>query len=411
MNIIDIIEKKKDGKSLSLEELDFAFNGYMNDSVKDYQMSSLLMAICLNGMDEEEVFNLTDIFIKSGDVLDLSSISGIKVDKHSTGGVGDKVTLVVGPIVSSFDIPFAKMCGRGLGHTGGTIDKLESIPGFNVSLSEEEFIKQVRDINIAITSQTKDLTPMDKKIYALRDTTGTAKSIPLIASSVMSKKIASGADKILIDITLGSGALINKKSDALYLRDLMLKVGKKYNREVRTIITDMNSPLGSCIGNSLEVLEAMEILQGKGEGYIVEVCREIASELVSMGKNIDIEEAKRLVMMSINNGSAYNKFLELINYQHGNINKLTVSNKKVPIKSIKSGTLKEIDCYKIGVISTRVGAGREKLDALIDYGAGIVLDKKVGDYINKDELLCTIYLGKDREESSYNDILDAFIIE
>ena len=411
MNIIDIIEKKKDGNKLSYEELEFSFNGYMKDEVKDYQMSSLLMAICINGMDEEEVFNLTDLFIKSGNILDLSSIPGIKVDKHSTGGVGDKVTLVVGPIVSSLGIPFAKMCGRGLGYTGGTIDKLESIPGFNVSLSEEEFIKQVKNISIAITSQTKQLTPMDKKIYALRDITGTAKSIPLIASSVMSKKIASGADKILIDITLGSGALINKKIDALYLSDLMIKIGKKYNREVRTIITDMNSPLGKCIGNSLEVKEAMDILQGKGEGYIVEVCKSIASELVSMGKNIDIEEAKKLVEMSINSGSAYNKFLELINYQHGNINKLTVSDRVFPIKSVKSGILKEIDCYKIGIISARVGVGKENLDDVLDYGAGIVLDKKLGDYINKDDLLCTIYLGKSRDNSSYNDILDAFIIE
>ena len=411
MNIIEIIEKKKDKKELTLGELDYAFNGYMNKEVKNYQMSSLLMAICINGMTDEEVFNLTDIFIRSGDILDLSSIPGIKVDKHSTGGVGDKVTLVVGPIVASCGIPFAKMCGRGLGHTGGTIDKLESIPNFNVSLTEEQFIKEVKNIGIAITSQTKDLTPMDKEIYALRDITGTAKSIPLIASSVMSKKIASGADKILIDITLGSGALINKKSDALYLSDLMIKIGKKYNREVRTIITDMNAPLGKCVGNALEVKEAIKILQGKGSGYIIKVCKSIASNLVSMGKNISLKEAERLVEESINTGKAYNKFLELVKYQHGQIDKLTVSNNIVSIKSEKSGILKEIDCYKIGIISTRVGAGKETLDDQIDYGSGIVLEKSLGDRINKNDILCTIYLGKDKESSSYSDILEAFIIE
>ena len=411
MNIIEIIEKKKDKKELTLEELDYAFNGYMNKEVKNYQMSSLLMAICINGMTDEEVFNLTDIFIRSGDILDLSSIPGIKVDKHSTGGVGDKVTLVVGPIVASCGIPFAKMCGRGLGHTGGTIDKLESIPNFNVSLTEEQFIKEVKNIGIAITSQTKDLTPMDKEIYALRDITGTAKSIPLIASSVMSKKIASGADKILIDITLGSGALINKKSDALYLSDLMIKIGKKYNREVRTIITDMNAPLGKCVGNALEVKEAIKILQGKGSGYIIKVCKSIASNLVSMGKNISLKEAERLVEESINTGKAYNKFLELVKHQHGQIDKLIVSNNIISIKSEKSGILKEIDCYKIGIISTRVGAGKEILDDQIDYGSGIVLEKSLGDRINKNDILCTIYLGKDKESSSYSDILEAFIIE
>ena len=410
MNIIDIIKKKKDNKELSLEELDYAFNGYMKGIVPNYQMSSLLMAITINGMSDNEILNLTDLFIKSGDTLDLSSIPGIKVDKHSTGGVGDKVTLVVGPIVASLGIPFAKMCGRGLGHTGGTIDKLESIPGFNVSLTEDEFIKEVKDINIAITSQTKDLTPMDKEIYALRDITGTAESIPLIASSVMSKKIASGADKILIDITLGSGALIKTIDDATSLKELMIKIGEKYNREVRCIITDMNAPLGKNIGNALEVVEAIDILNGKGTGYIVDVCKSIASELVSMGKNISNEEALELVEESINSGKAYNKFLELIKYQCGRIEDLSLSNKKIEVRSNKSGILKEINCYKIGLISKNVGAGRNTKDDKIDYGAGIVLEKEVGDSININDLLCTIYLGDNKDETTYSDILDAFII-
>ena len=262
-NIIDIINKKRLKQKLNREELYFAFDGYLKGEIPDYQMSSLLMAICINDMSDEEIFDLTDIFINSGEQLDLSLVEGVKVDKHSTGGVGDKTTLIVAPIVAACGVKIAKMSGRGLGFTGGTIDKLESISGFNVSLTDQEFINQLNDINVAISSQTADLTPMDKAVYALRDVTATVESVPLIAVSIMSKKIASNADKILIDIKLGSGALIKTREDAERLSEIMIKIGNAYKREVRTVITNMEAPLGNNIGNSLEVLEAINILDGK----------------------------------------------------------------------------------------------------------------------------------------------------
>ena len=261
--ILEIINKKRLGKELSYSELDYFFNGYLDGKIADYQMSSLLMAICINGMSDEEIFALTKIFIDSGDVLDFSDIPGIKVDKHSTGGIGDKTTLVIGPIVASCGVPVIKMSGRGLGYTGGTIDKLESIPGYRVDLNDKELIKQVHDIGIVVTGQTGDLVPMDKVIYALRDVTATVSSIPLIASSIMSKKIAGGADKILIDIKVGDGALLRTKEEAKKLASIMKKIGKVYNREVQCVVSDMNIPLGTSVGNSLEVLEAMDVLYGK----------------------------------------------------------------------------------------------------------------------------------------------------
>ena len=298
MNIIDIINKKRLKQELTREEMEYAFNGYLNKDVKDYQMSSLLMAICINGMTDPEIFALTDIFLKSGDRLDLTMIPGIKIDKHSTGGVGDKVTLIIGPIVSSLGVPVPKMSGRGLGHTGGTIDKLESIKGFNVNLTEEEFIKQIQEIGFAVTAQTKNLCPMDKVIYALRDVTGTVSSIPLIASSIMSKKLAGGADKILLDVKCGNGALMQNKEDAERLADIMTRIGKYYDREVKCEITDMNSPLGDNIGNSLEVIEAMEVLKGIGPNDITEVCIQLAANIVSSGLEIEydyFEEFKRIL--------------------------------------------------------------------------------------------------------------------
>lgn len=408
MTIVDVINDKQAGKKLTKEQLTFAFNGYIKKEIADYQMASLLMAICIRGMSDEEVFDLTELFINSGKVLDLSSIEGIKVDKHSTGGVGDKVTLIIGPIVASCGVPFAKMCGRGLGHTGGTIDKLESIPGFNVSLKPDEFVDQIKKIGIAITSQTNDLTPMDKEIYSLRDATGTADSVPLIAASVMSKKIASGADKIIIDITLGSGALIRSRKDAEHLSQLVKKIGAKYNREVRTIISDMNTPLGRTVGNAIEIQEAMEVLQGRSSGYIVDVCRDIASQLISMGRNISVVDALQLVDESIESGVAYQKFLQLVKYQNGRIDELKVSDKIVKIKSKSEGTLKSIDCYKIGVISGRLGAGRKTLEDELDYGVGIKIEKELGDEVKRGDHLCTLYIGNNKD---YDDILHCFVIE
>ena len=394
MNTIDIINKKRVGEKLSKVELDYVFNGYLNGIVKDYQMSSLLMAICINGMTDEEVFDLVDIFIKSGDVLDLSMIPGVKVDKHSTGGVGDKVSLIIGPIVASCGVPVPKMSGRGLGHTGGTIDKLESIPGFNVNLTDEEFINQVKNIGLAITGQTKNLCPLDKVIYALRDVTGTVSSIPLIATSIMSKKIAGGADKILLDVKVGDGALMKEMDEAKALASLMEKIGKFYNKEVVCEITDMNTPLGDNIGNALEVVEAVDILRGK-ESHLRDLCIDVSSKMISMSKGISVLEAKKEVMESLNSGRAYSKFIEFVKYQGGNIHGLKVSGKTIEVKSKRSGTITKIRALNLGKLSVSLGAGRMSKEDTIDYTVGIVLNKHVGDVVNVDDTLCTLYVNND----------------
>lgn len=407
--ILEIINKKRLGKELSYKELDYFFNGYLNGDIADYQMSSLLMAICINGMTDEEIFALTKIFIDSGDILDFSDIPGIKVDKHSTGGIGDKTTLVIAPIVASLGVPVIKMSGRGLGYTGGTIDKLESIPGYRVDLSDEEIIKQVHDIGVVITGQTACLAPMDKVIYALRDVTGTVSSIPLIASSVMSKKIASGADKILIDIKVGNGALLQTKKDAEKLSDLMKKIGKVYNREVRCIISDMNTPLGKCIGNGLEVLEAIDILKGKEkDNNLYNLCIELSSEMVSMGLNISLDEAKELVIDSIANGSAYNKFTELVKSQNGNIEGIKVSNNTYKIKSKYNGTINKINALELGKLSLSLGAGKINIKDKIDYGVGIKLNKLVGDTVKKGDVLATLYINNNKFDVNVDSI---FVIE
>ena len=391
MNIVEIINKKRIKESLTKEELSYAFNGYLNNDVKDYQMSSLLMAICINGMEKREIFDLVDIFIKSGDVLDLSMIPGIKVDKHSTGGVGDKVTLIIGPIVASCNVSVPKMSGRGLGHTGGTIDKLESIKGFNVNLTEEEFISQVKNIGIAITGQTKSLCPMDKVIYALRDVTGTVASIPLIATSIMSKKIAGGADKILLDVKVGDGALMKNMADAKKLAELMKEIGEYYHREVVYEITDMNTPLGDNIGNSLEVIEAMDILNGK-KGHLRDLCIDVSAKMVSMAKNIDLLKAKKEVIHVLDSGIAFKKFLEFVKAQGGDIASLEVSTKTVDIKSLKDGKLVKIKALKLGELSLLLGAGRVNKEDKIDYSVGIVLKKHLNDSIKVGDVLCTLYV-------------------
>lgn len=397
--ILDIINKKRLGKELSYEELDFFFNGYLDGKVADYQMSSLLMAICINGMTDEEIYALTKIFIDSGDVLDFSDIPGIKVDKHSTGGIGDKTTLVIAPIAAACGVPIIKMSGRGLGYTGGTIDKLESIPGYRIDLTDEEIIKQVHEIGIVVTGQTGDLVPMDKVIYALRDVTSTVSSIPLIASSIMSKKIASGADKIIIDIKVGNGALLQTKDDAKKLSSLMKKIGSFYNREVHTIISDMNAPLGYAVGNSLEVLEAIDVLKGKEkDNHFVDLCIELASDMVSMGKNISIEEARKLVLDAIDSKKAYKKFLELVEYQHGDIKGIKVSEKTYKIKAERSGTIKKINALEVGKLSLNLGAGKVSIKDKIDYTVGVKLNFEVGDVVDKGDVLATIYYNKKNPE-------------
>ncbi len=403
--IVDIINKKRLGLVLTYDEMYFIFNGYLNGNVKDYQMSSLLMAICINGMNDDEVFALTKIFIESGDVLDFSNIPGIKVDKHSTGGIGDKTTLVIAPIVASIGIPVVKMSGRGLGYTGGTIDKLESIKGFRIDLSDDEVLEQVRKIGVVVTGQTANLVPMDKVIYALRDVTATVSSIPLIASSIMSKKIAAGADKILIDIKVGDGALLQSMEDAKKLSELMIKIGEFYGREVRTKISDMNVPLGRAIGNSLEVLEAISVLKGEdGHNNLTNLCVELASEMVSMGKNISYEEARKLVLENIENGKAYQKFLEMVRYQGGSIDSLSVSSNKQEIVANRDGVVKNIDALKLGKLSVSLGAGRESKEDKIDYSVGIYLNKLVGDSVVKGDVIATVYKKTDDLDISFEGI-------
>ena len=403
--IVDIINKKRLGLELSYSELDFFFNGYLKGKVKDYQMSSLLMAICINGMTDDEIFSLTKIFIDSGDILDFSEIPGIKVDKHSTGGVGDKTTLIIAPIVASLGIPVVKMSGRGLGYTGGTIDKLESIKGFNIALSDNEVFNQVKKIGVVVTGQTADLAPMDKAIYALRDVTGTVSSIPLIASSIMSKKIAAGADKILIDIKVGDGALLQKKSDANKLSDLMKKIGKFYNREVRTIISDMNVPLGHAIGNSIEVMEAIKVLKGEEvNNNLVDLCIELATEMVSMCNNIDRTVAYDEVVDSIKSGKAYNKFLELVKAQGGKIDSLRLSDDSIEIIATEAGVVRKIDALELGKLSVKLGAGRVSKEDKIDYNVGIYLNKLVGDTVKKGDLLATVYVNKNIKLDEFDDI-------
>ena len=391
-NIIDIINKKRLKQKLNREELYFAFDGYLKGEIPDYQMSSLLMAICINDMSDEEIFDLTDIFINSGEQLDLSLVEGVKVEQHSTGAVGDKTTLIVAPIVAACGVKIAKMSGRGLGFTGGTIDKLESISGFNVSLTDQEFINQLNDINVAISSQTANLTPMDKVVYALRDVTATVESIPLIAVSIM------------------SGALIKTREDAERLSEIMIKIGNAYKREVRTVITNMEAPLGNNIGNSLEVLEAINILDGKEQNYLSELCILLSSKLISMAKGVEEQAAKMMVLDAISTKAALNKFYELVKRQGGDISSLKTSDDIVEIRSVTSGEIKEINAYDIGILARNLGAGRLSKEDEIDHSVGIVLEKSVGDKVNIGDILCKLYVNK-KSTYTVKEVLDSFIIE
>lgn len=400
MNIKDIIIKKKDKKELTHEEIKYVIDNYMNDNIKDYQMSSLLMAILLNGMSFDETFYLTNEMLNSGDRIDLSKIDGIKLDKHSTGGVGDKTSFVVLPLVAASGIKIAKMSGRGLGYTGGTIDKLESIEGFNINLSEEDFIKQVNDINLALVSQSGNLVPADKKIYALRDVTGTTDSIPLIASSIMSKKLASGADKILLDVKVGKGAFMKNIDDARKLAKTMVEIGKRFNKEVVALITNMDYPLGNTIGNALEVEEAIEILNGKGNKNFTDLCLIISSYMVSMGKKISIDEAFNIVKEKFDSKEGLNKLYEFISYQGGDLNKLKINDSYISIYSDKDGYITDIDTLYLAMLCTNLGAGRNKKDDILDLSAGIRLVKNINDKVNKNDEIMRVYSKKeiDKEE-------------
>lgn len=407
MNIIDVINKKRKGKELSYEELDYAFNGYLNKRVEDYQMSSLLMTIVINGMTLKETIDLTDIFIKSGSVCDLSDV-GLCVDKHSTGGIGDTTTLVVGPIVAACGVKMAKISGRGLGITGGTIDKLESIPKFNVNLTEKQFKEGLKTIGFVNSSQTSNLVPLDKIVYNLRNNSGTTESIPLIVSSIMSKKIASGADIILIDIKVGKGALIKTKKDAELMSKWMKEIGKRYNKKVVTLITDMNIPLSNCIGNALEVEEAIHTLKGD-KNRLYDVSKEIATILISLAKKVTMSEADEMVDEVIRNKKAYNKFLEFVRFQGGDIKKLKIDAKVKVVKAEKAGILKTINAEKIGMLSLKLGAGKINDKQKIDYSAGVKLYKNVGDKVKVGEILATLYTNKNIKLS--NEDINCFVIE
>ena len=403
MNIIDIITKKAKKEELTKDEIDYFVNNYVSGKIKDYQMSSLLMAIKINGMSFDETYNLTVSMLNSGDKIDLSSIDGIVVDKHSTGGVGDKTSLVVLPIVASLGVKIAKMSGRSLGYTGGTIDKLESIPNFNVELDFDKFISNVNSINLALVSQTKNLVPADKKIYALRDVTGTTESIPLIASSIMSKKLASGSDKILLDVKVGKGAFMKNINDARILAKTMVDIGNKFGKETIAVITNMNYPLGYTIGNSLEVLEAIDTLKGNGEENFTKLCLLLSSYMVSMGKNIDINEAYDLVLKKYNSEEPLNKLYDFIKMQGGNIDKIPVSNDVINIISDKTGFITDIDTLKLAMLCNSLGAGKTNKDDIINPRVGIKLLKQINDSVKTGDVLMKVYTEKEINELDYLD--------
>lgn len=405
MNILDIIAKKRDKYELTKEEIEYFVTEYTNGNITDYQAAALVMAIYINSMNEREITDLTLAMAYSGDVLDLS-VLGEVVDKHSTGGVGDKITLVLMPIVASLGIPVAKMSGRGLGFTGGTVDKLESIPGYNTSVDVEEFIKNVQNTGISLIGQTLNLAPADKKLYALRDCISCTESIPLIASSIMSKKIAAGANKIVIDVTCGSGAFMKDIEEAKKLADLMTKIGKLAGKETVCVITDMNEPVGYAVGNTLEVIEAVEILKGNIMPRDVKnIITELGSNMLLLaGKVKDVEEGKEKILENIRNGLAYKKFIELVSNQGGDITYIEDTNKFekakyiLPIIANKSGEITKLDAENIGKMSVYLGAGRMKKEDKIDMTVGFVFDKKVGDKVEIGETLGYIH-ANDKEKA------------
>ncbi len=397
--MVDIIIKKRNGEVLSEEEIGFVIDGYVKGEIPDYQMSALLMAIYFRGMNIEETVTLTKKMAYSGKVLDLSPIPGIKVDKHSTGGVGDKTTLIFAPLIASMGYSVAKMSGRSLGHTGGTIDKLESIPGFKTSMKDEEFIKQVKEVGIAIVGQTEDLVPADKKIYALRDVTGTVDSIPLIASSVMSKKIASGSNVIVLDVKVGRGAFIKDIDSARELAKIMVGIGKGLGRKIIAVISQMDQPLGFAIGNSLEVMEAIETLKGRGPEDLTELVVTLATETLRL-ISVDYENnvnIKAKVREQLNSGKALAKFKEMIKAQGGDVKIVDdyspLLNAKIQkeIYSLEGGYVEDVDAYKVALSVMALGAGREKKEDKIDLSVGIRLYKKIGDKIEKNEPIVTFY--------------------
>ncbi len=417
MRMVDIIERKRDGVTLSDAEIRFFVEGYTKGEIPDYQASSFAMATLFRGMNKEEIATLTDAMMHSGDVIDLSSIKGVKVDKHSTGGVGDKTSLALGPLVAACGAKVAKMSGRGLGHTGGTLDKMESIPGMKIEVNEEDFIKQVNEIGIAIIGQTKKLVPADKKLYALRDVTGTVESIPLIASSIMSKKLASGSDAILLDVKFGRGAFMKTLDSAKELAETMVEIGDSLKRDTRAIITDMNQPLGLAVGNALEVKEAIDTLNGHGPKDFVELVRNAGSIMLQQaGIAKDMEDGYRLIDNAIADRSGLEKLKALVKAQGGDESYITnpeqfpVAKNIVEIKSDVAGYVERIDSLEIGLSAMRLGAGRETMADKIDMSAGILLKKKVGDKVEVGEVLALAHTNHESFAKELEDIRHAFNI-
>lgn len=416
MRMEEIIEHKRDGLELSQQEIHFFIKNYVDNKIPDYQASALLMAIYLKGMNDKETALLTEEMRVSGDVWDLSDVPGLKVDKHSTGGVGDKVSLVLGPMVASCGAKLAKMSGRGLGHTGGTLDKLESIPNFDIFETKEEFKKQIQEVGMAIIGQNKDIDPADKKLYALRDVTGTVSSMPLIASSIMSKKLASGADCILLDVKYGSGAFMKTKKDAKKLAEIMINIGRHLGKDVRAEVTDMDQPLGYAVGNNLEIKEVIETLHNRGPKDLTKLCLDSGSIMLVQAKLFrDKKEARKALLKNLKNGKAFEKFVEFVKAQKGDASyildpsKFEVAKNIIPIYSNKEGVIKRIDALTIGKSSMKLGGGRERIEDTIDMSAGIILNKKIGDFVKNNELLATLYTNKEDFEEIKLDVLNAFM--
>lgn len=409
--MIDIIEKKRDGLVLSKEEIEFFVNGYVKSEIPDYQVSALLMAIYLNGLNESETSLLTACMAHSGDIMDLSEIDGIKVDKHSTGGVGDKTTFIISPIVASLGVPVAKMSGRGLGHTGGTIDKLESIPHMRTSLTHEEFLNTVKKVGFSIIGQSGNIVPADKKLYALRDVTGTVDSMQLIAASVMSKKIAAGADCILLDVKTGSGAFMKTLDDSVKLAKTMVSIAKSVGKKAVALITNMDRPLGKAIGNSLEIIEACDTLKGKGPRDLTEISIELAANMLNLAGKGSLEVCRGKAREVIKNGKAFDKFKEMVHAQGGDVSVLDNSDAfpkakvEYTVKAKKSGFIHKFDTEKVGIASVILGAGRETKESKVDFTAGIILEKTIGDFVEKDEPLAKFYSS---EISKCKDAEDLF---
>jgi len=411
--MLDLIKKKREGGSLSKEEIEYIVNGFVSGDIPDYQVASFLMATYFKGLNSQETAVLTDAMMRSGDLIDLSEIEGVKVDKHSTGGVGDKTTLVLAPLVAAAGVPVAKMSGRGLGHTGGTLDKMESIKGLSVDLSKEDFIAQVKNCGIAVCGQNARLVPADKMLYALRDVTGTVDNISLISSSIMSKKLACGADAIVIDIKVGEGAFMKTKAEAEQLAEMIIKTGSGMGREVIAVITAMHEPLGFAVGNALEVKEAIDTLNGNGPDDLTELCMKLGSHMLMLGKVTNsYEESVEKLKNLITSGAAFEKFKTFVAAQGGdiasidNMDLLPQAKYKEAYTSNADGFISELNALDVGLASVKLGAGRATKESAIDYGAGILLKKKIGDFVKKGETLAILYSNDQNHFAKAIELMD-----